>query len=442
MEIIRYPEGIDSTLYSKTHSKPAVFYGLPEKVQYCRKCTISNQKPNSAIEYENIIGGKKETIKFDSQGVCDPCNYFEKKESEINWNEREKQLLELCDKYRKNDGSYDCIVPGSGGKDSFFASHILKYKYNMNPLTVTWSPHIFTDWGWKNLQSWKNVGHDNYLFTPNGRVQRLLSRLSTELLFYPFQSFEIGIKSFPPKMAVLLDIPLVFYGENEAEYGNPISDTETPARDWSYFVSEAPERAHLSGVSVLDLKNNFGLKHADLIPYLPVDRNRLEEKKIDIHHLGYYLKWDPKHCYEYSVLHGGFQASPTRNSGTFSTYWSIDDKLDDINWYCRRIKFGMGRASYDAAQQIRSHFLNQSEGIKLINAYDAEFPERFLDEILDYLSLTKDEYPVAIDMFEQPKMDRDYLLTLTDKFRSPHIWMKENNSWVLRQPNNLLQEGH
>ena len=61
---------------------------------------------------------------------------------------REKELRELCDQYRKNDGSYDCLVPGSGGKDSFYAAHLLKYKYGMHPLTVTWAPHIYTPWGW------------------------------------------------------------------------------------------------------------------------------------------------------------------------------------------------------------------------------------------------------------------------------------------------------
>ena len=116
----------------------------------------------------------------------------------------------MCDKHRKYDGSYDCIVPGSGGKDSFYASHILKNKYKMNPLTVTWAPHIYTNWGWKNFQSWIHSGNDNYLMTPNGKVHRLLTRLSTELLFHPFQPFMFGQKTLAPKMASLFKIPLVF----------------------------------------------------------------------------------------------------------------------------------------------------------------------------------------------------------------------------------------
>ena len=103
-----------------------------------------------------------------------------------------------------------------------FQSHILKYKYGMNPLTVTWSPHLYTDWGWRNFQRWIHAGFDNILVTPNGKTHRLLTRLAVENLFHPFQPFIIGQKCLAPKVAASHGIKLVFYGENEAEYGNPI----------------------------------------------------------------------------------------------------------------------------------------------------------------------------------------------------------------------------
>ncbi len=434
MNEIEYPTEIDLAPFSKENGLPEVLFGLPAKVVYCKKCAISNQKPNSAIEYNSTSESKKITINFDSNGICDPCNFAERKLKEINWTERDKQLRELCDKYRKNDGSYDCIVPGSGGKDSSYASYILKNKFGMHPLTVTWAPHIFTEWGWKNFQSWIHSGHDNYLFTPNGRVQRVLTRLSTELLFYPFQAFEIGVKSFPPKIAIMLDIPLVFYGENEAEYGNPITDTETPRRDESYFTAKDTSQVHLSGLSLEELTSNYGFDKTDLQPYLPVDPNHLAEKKIVIHHLGYYLKWDSRSCYEYAVKHCGFQPSPHRSPGSFSNYWSIDDKLDDLNWFARRTKFGMGRASYDAAQEIRSGSMKRETGINLIQEYDHEYPKRFIDELFIYLSLGEKEFPVASMMFENPIMNHEYFRRLTDRFRSPHLWYIEEGTWKLRQP--------
>ena len=103
-------------------------FGLPKKVLFCKKCVISNQRPNSAIEYKNKANSKKTTINFDTQGVCDACNFALHKKK-INCNDRERELLDLCDQYRRTDGRYDCLVPGSGGKDSFFTSYLLKYKY-------------------------------------------------------------------------------------------------------------------------------------------------------------------------------------------------------------------------------------------------------------------------------------------------------------------------
>lgn len=432
MEKIAYPTTVELAPFARDNPDPQAMYGLPSHVGWCHKCVISNQRPNSAVEYRHTRASRKVTINFDEEGICDACRFAERKARTIDWVEREKQLRELCDKHRKHDGSYDCIVPGSGGKDSFYASHILKTKYGMHPLTVTWAPHVHTKWGWKNFQAWIHAGHDNYLMTPNGRVHRLLTRLSTELLFHPFQAFMFGQKSLAPKMSLLFNIPLVFYGENEAEYGNPISDTESAKRDWSYFTADDQSQIYLGGVSITDLKAQFGIDHNDLQPYLPADPNQIAEKNVDVHYLGYYLKWHPQECYYYAVEHGGFQASPERTPGTYSKYNSIDDRIDDLHYYTTGVKFGLGRASYDASQEIRSGDIERDEGVALVKRFDLEFPDRFANELFSYLSLPENEFPVANKMFEQPIMDRTYFDALTDHFRSPHLWMKDGGQWRLR----------
>lgn len=432
MEPIKYPSEVDYHLYAKNNNDVVPKYGLPKEVVFCTKCVISNQRPNSTVEYKHGKDSKKQTINLDENGVCDACNYAEKKKKTINWTDREKELKELCDKYRKSDGSYDCIIPGSGGKDSFFTSHILKEKYGMHPLTVTWAPHIYTEWGWRNFQKWIHAGHDNYLLTPNGRVHRLLTRLATEILYHPFQPFFFGQKNIAPRMAAELNIPLVFYGENEAEYGNPIADTNASQRDWEYFSSEDQTKVMLSGVSVYDLKKYFGMTQNDLAPYLPVSPEVMREKQVEVHYLGYYLKWHPQSCYYYAVEHGGFEASPERTSGTYSKYSSIDDKIDDFHYYTTGIKFGIGRATYDASQEIRSGDINREEGISLVKRFDLEYPNRFFDEIMNYLSLPPENFTIASKMFERPIMDKLYFDRLTDNFRSPHLWYHENGEWFLR----------
>jgi len=432
MSKICLPHSVDFYIFNETDNNLQIKYGLPQKVQFCKKCVISNQRPNSAVEYEHKKESQKKTINFDKEGVCDACRVAERKNAEINWESRENELKDLCDRFRSKDGSYDCVVPGSGGKDSFYAAHILKYKYKMNPLTVTWAPHMYTPWGWRNFQAWLHAGFDNYLFTPNGRVHRLITRLAVENLFHPFQPFMIGQKSYAPKMALLNNIKLVIYGENEAEYGNPIGDTETAKRDWKYFTAEDKSKIYLGGTSIQELKENYGMVDCDLDAYLPADPQQIEENKVEVHYLGYYLKWHPQSCYYYSVEHGGFEASPERTPGTYSKYNSIDDKIDDFHYFTTLTKFGIGRATYDASQEIRSGDITREEGVSLVKRFDQEFPERFADEIFRYLSINPKEFPIAASMFEEPIMYRDYFMALADTFRSPHLWKKNGNQWQLR----------
>jgi N-acetyl sugar amidotransferase len=407
-------------------------YGLPENVAFCNKCVISNQRPNSAVEYTHTKYSKKTTINIDEEGVCDACRYAEKKNETIDWSAREKELSDLCDKFRRDDGSYDCLLPGSGGKDSFFAAHILKYKYKMHPLTVSWAPHLYTEWGWRNFQRWIHSGLDNILYTPNGLVHRLLTRLAIENLFHPFQPFIIGQKALAPKVALQYGIKLVFYGENEAEYGNPIQDNENAKRNWSYFTMNEKKKAFLAGTSIADLTSEFGVEPVDLCLYMPVDPDAVNKAGVEVHYLGYYLRWHPQRCYFYAVENGGFEASPERTPGTYSKYNSIDDKIDDLHYYTTFIKFGIGRATYDASQEIRSGDITREEGVALVRRFDGEFPERFFDELLEYLSLEENHFPVASKLFEKPIMDREYFHRLTDRFRSPHLWKLENGQWILR----------
>jgi N-acetyl sugar amidotransferase len=364
--------------------------------------------------------------------VCAACRVADLKKN-IDWSERRRQLTELCDKYRRSDGHYDCLVPGSGGKDSFYAAHKLKYEFGMNPLTVTWAPHIYTDWGWQNFQAWIHAGFDNYLFTPNGRVHRLLTRLAIEHLYHPFQPFIMGQMYFPPRMAVQLGIPLVFYGENPTEYGNNSKENASAKKDLAYFTSAERDDLYVAGVPVSELMRDYGLTKLDLDPYLPMEPELIKGKQIDVQYLGYYIPWHPQECYYYAVEHGGFRAAPERTAGTYSKYSSIDDKIDDLHYYTTFVKFGIGRATYDASQEARNGDITRDEAVALIRRYDGEYSERFEQDNFAYLSLPEKEFPLASQRFEQPMVDRQYFERLTDTFRSPHIWQLNDGKWQLRK---------
>ena len=230
----------------------------------------------------------------------------------------------------------------------------------------------------------------------------------------------IGQKAFAPKMANLFNIKLVFYGENEAEYGNPIVDSESAIRDWSYYTSDNIENIFLGGTSLKSLKEDFGVTNLDLEAYMPIDPKIVKNNDIQVHYLGYYLNWHPQSCYYYAAVeNGGFIPSPERTPGTYSKYNSIDDKIDDFHYLTTGIKFGIGRASYDAAQEIRSGDITREEGVALVRRFDHEFPERFASEIFQYLSIPKEEFPKASQMFEEPIMDRTYFDKLVNNFVHP-----------------------
>jgi N-acetyl sugar amidotransferase len=392
-------------------------YGLPLSIQFCKKCAMNNQRPSSTVEFKNKPGEIKKAIFFDEHGVCDACNFAEKKKF-IDWAERERELRELCDRHRRSDGRYDVVVPGSGGKDSVMAAHVLKFKYNMNPILVTWPPALYTDIGRRNFDAWINAGFANYTYNQNKKVHRTLTRLAFEKLCHPFQPFILGQKNLAPKMSVLLDIPLVIFGENEAEYGNAIQDNDKPTRDPKYYTAENQlAELYLGGVSAQELMEEYRFTMADLEAYLPVDPYRIQDVGTEVHYLGYYMKWHPQETYYFSVENSDFMPNDFRTEGSFSKYSSLDDMIDWLHYYTTYTKFGIGRATYDAAQEIRNGDITRDEGIALIKRFDGEFPEIYQQKCLEYMGITQERF-----------------LEVIEEFRTPHLWEKSGSGWALKKP--------
>ncbi len=396
--------------------KLEAYLGLPAEVKFCKKCVISNQRPSSTIEFKHSKEDKKQVIDFDEEGVCSACRYHEEKEKNIDWKKREDTLLKLLDKFRRKDGGYDVVIPGSGGKDSAFTSHILKYKYGMNPLTVTWAPHLYTEIGWRNFTNWMHEGGlDNLLYTPNGRLHRLLTKFAFHNLLHPFQPFIIGQRIIGPSIAAKYGVKLVMYGENQAEYGNKVDENNIPTMNEQFFSVDDPMKMKLGGLTMQEIieKHNYTIN--DFAPYIPPNENELKSKGVEVHYLGYYLKWDPQECYYYAADNTGFQANTERTEGSYSKYSSIDDKIDPFHYFTTLIKFGIGRSTYDAAQEVRNGKITREEGVKLAQKFDQEFPQKFFKEFLAYIDTTEEEFWKTVD-----------------KFRSPHLWKHEGTTWKLR----------
>ena len=389
-------------------------HGLPEEVIFCKRCVINNQRPNTSREFVKK-DSKINTVGFGEDGVCDACTWFEEKKK-IDWEDREKQLKALCDRFRRNDGSYDVVVPSSGGKDSFFVAYELKHKYGMNPLTVTWAPHRYTEVGWQNFQSMIDAGFDNILITPNGKIHGILTRLAFENLVNPFQPFIIGQKNVAPRVALQYGVQLIMYGENHAEAHNKIGENYSPLMNIEHFTRENDEAdLYFGGVHIKDLPK-YGIEDKDLFLYKPLLADPIRKAGIEVHYYSFYDNWSPQENYYYAMQHSNFQPNPDgRSEGTYSKFASLDDKIDGQHYFTMFAKFGQGRAMNDACRDIRDGFITREEAVELLNKYDGEFPKKYFQEFLDYTGLTEERYWEVLD-----------------NSRSPHLWHKVDGKWELK----------
>lgn len=384
----------------------------PKQVFFCKNCVVSNQRPR---------------ITFDKNGVCSACNFAYLKHNVINWKEREKELVKLLDQHRSKDGSYDCIVPSSGGKDSGYVAHQLQYKYGMHPLTITWAPFIYTDIGWQNYIAFKDAGFDNLLFFPNGKLHRKLARLAFELHGDAWDPFAYGQKNYAFHTALKFNIRLIFYGESgEAEYGGTTKNANKPfesPEDFKtlYFKGSGVEQLIEQGLKVgLFSKEEIDNNAFEFYKTPPYDQ--LHKLNPEMHWFSYYKKWVPQENYYYSAEHVGFKANPVRTEGTYSKYASLDDKTDGFHFFLAFIKFGIGRATSDAAHEIRDKHLTREEGMALVKRFDGEFPQKYYQEFLNYLGITDAEFWEVINFYREA---------------SPHLWTKINNEWELKHNVNL-----
>ena len=372
-------------------------YNLPKEIKFCKKCTISNQRPR---------------IIFDNYGVCSACNFSIHKKNEINWEIRKKELIDLCDKYRSKDGKFDVVVPCSGGKDGSFVAHELKYKYNMNPICVTWSPLLKTEIGKLNLQNFINSGFSHVMGAPDPIATSKLTKLAFQEVGDPFQPFIYGQSNFPLHIAKCYDVKLVMYGENgEVEYGGDMKRAHIPTR-----IIEDYSKHYFSNISPKQWLN-YDLTKQDVTPFIGPDYDYINNSGIQMHFYGDDKFWDPQENFYYVTKNCNFSVNPDRTEGTYQKYGSLDDKIDGFHYYLSFIKFGIGRATSDTAHEIRDDKITREEGIALVEKFDGEFPKKHFKTFLDFCEINEDTFEEIID-----------------SWRSEHIWKKENKKWKLKKP--------
>ena len=304
------------------------------KLRYCVRCVMPHTKPD---------------LRLDDEGVCNACRSFESR-VEVDWDKRREELLEVVGRYRsKDDSTWDCIVPVSGGKDSTYQV-VRMLQLGLNPLCVTAITCDLSEIGRKNIENIKKLGVDYVEFSPNPVVRSKLNRIGLAEVGDISWPEHVGIFTIPVRAAVQFRVPLIVWGENsQNEYGGPAAAAgdNVLTRRW------LEEFGGLLGMRVSDLVGTEGIETRHLIPYTYPTDAQLRDVGVTGIFLGHYLPWDG---YSNALLSQayGFTSWPITIEGSIVNYENLDNHQTGIHDYFKFLKFGFGRATDIACLHVRA----------------------------------------------------------------------------------------
>lgn len=363
-------------------------------MRYCKKCLMPDTRPRSI---------------FNKDGICQACiNYKNRKK--INWKKRVKELDKLCDKYRRNDGYYDCLIPVSGGKDSHRLVYEMKVKRNMNPLLITiGDPFTKTEAGAYN---YRNIGEafgcDHILFDLNIDLFRKVTRIAFEEFGEPLQFIETAIYTVPLKMAIKLGIPFIIFGENGAyEYGSATKES---------MSAMGHIKRKFKNINI-DFWLKKGISKKEMNSIIPPDEKELKSLNPEVIFLSYFYSWS-------SIDHlsiarkFGFKdlTHEWKREGCIEDFEQIDSIAYMVHLWMKYPKFGFQRTSDIASRRVREGILSKNEAKKLIEENDPKLDRRALDDYIGFLGYThKDFWDVV------------------EKHWNREIFEKKDETWVLKE---------
>lgn len=354
-------------------------------------------------------------LEFDVYGVCTACQMAERKRAikPAEWKKRRDSLLRLLDKYRSKDGrTYDCVIAVSGGKDSYFQTHVLKEEFGMNPLLVTYNGNNWLPVGWRNMLRMKEAFRcDHVLYSPNIDLLKKLNRLAFLIMGDMNWHAHMGISTVPMQAAIQHRIPLVFYGEHGyTELGGQFSLRDFPEVSYRYRLEHfgrGYEWNYFVGLEEITAKDMNLFKYPD-------DR---EIRDLDLRglFLGNYVYWEANDHGPMMVEKYGFEVSNEPFDRTYRTMSNLDDMHENgAHDYLKFIKFGYGRCTDHACKDIRAGLMSREEAIELVRKYDHVKPSD-LKRWCEYTGMNEGEF------------DR-----IADSFRDPSVWWRVEGQWIKR----------
>ncbi len=367
-------------------------------VSYCKRCVY----PEIAVN-----------LSVDEAGICSSCRVAEEfgKLTDVFWQERKVKFEKILQEVRQhNQSDYDCIIPVSGGKDSYYQAHIIANEYGLKPLLVTYHGNNYLPEGDYNRDRMREIfDADHLVFGPSVKVLKMLNRLCFRKMGDMNWHAHCGIMTYPIQIAVKFNIPLIIWGETAWD----ISGMYEPD-DFVEFSARMRHEHALRGYEWYDMLDDEKekLSEKDLIwAKYPGDEEILKSSVRGLY-IGNFFKWDPnQHA---RMLQEKYNWKPAQQpfERTYRTISNLDDRYENgIHDLLKFIKFGYGRASDHASKDIRSNYLSREEGIEMVRKYD-HIVSSDLYYWLDYVNMSEEEF-----------------WEIADSFRDPRVWWIEDGQW-------------
>jgi len=360
-------------------------------------------------------------LAFDEKGICSGCRTAGERDS-VDWEKRKKLFERLIEEYRSRDASnYDCIIPVSGGKDSYYQVHLMKKVYGLNPLLVTYNGNNYTETGLENVRNMRKVfGCDHIFFTPSIDTLIKLNRIGFRLMGDMNWHAHSGIFTYPIRVAVQMNIPLMIWGEHGfMDLGGMHS-----YNDFVEFTYRHRHEHSLRGFEWYDMTDEGlkklgrpelaeGLKAAELIPWQYPSDDEIKRVGVRGIYISNYFKWEANAHGKMVMEKYGFKPFPVDFDRTYRRMSNLDDMHENgLHDYLKYIKFGYGRATDHCCKDIRAGLMTRREAIEIVRKMDPKKPSD-LKRWSEYVGISEEEF------------DRT-----ADTFRDPRVWWKEaDGSW-------------
>lgn len=387
-------------------------------MQYCTRCVY----PSAAAA----------PLTFDENGVCSGCRVAEQRKT-INWDERWQWLVELVEQYRAKGAGYDCMIPVSGGKDSWFQTHTM-ISLGLKPLLVTYHGNNYLPVGQRNLDRMREVFDvDHVQFRPSVKTLVKLNRLCFKKMGDMNWHAHCGIFTYPVRVAVEMKVPLIIWGEHGytdlAGMYSMHDFVEMTAKfrlehaqrgyDWFDMISDdSRAQVGLPRRPQPDLLVEAeGLRAQDMLWARYPSDEELDAVGVRGIYLGNYVNWESNSQTKLMIEKYGWEPSPEPFDRTYRRASNIDDMHENgIHDYLKFVKFGYGRATDHACKDIRAGLMTRDAAVEMVRRYDHVKP-RDLKRWLEYTGTMEADFDRIADTFRSPRVWR----------KSEHgVWEKEN----------------